>query len=382
MIGRQGTALEAHDRIRDAVLAALGNDATRVQPALLQPAADLLAHYGEALRARACTFTDAHGGELFLVPDYTVPICRMHLARGGGSGRYVYAGPVFRPPAPGDSEAPVEEFQVGLEIFGDRDPLRAEAEILRLAVDAMDRAGLRISGIAIGDTALGPAILSALPVSEHRRTRLERRLGQPARLRALLDRFTHTNPRPVTPERDATLTRFHSAENPEAETLAVLEEQGIPLVGQRRASEIGTRIQELAAERDAAPMSAADAARLESLLAVSIPYARAAEELRGLATEAGIDIDPALDQLAARRDALIKAGIDLAPARLNARLGHDLGYYDGFAFEIFADTPEGPRKIAGGGRYDRLPRALGGAVPAIGVAVWTGRILACTEAEA
>ena len=251
MIGRQGTALEAHDRIRDAVLAALGNDATRVQPALLQPAADLLAHYGEALRARACTFTDAHGGELFLVPDYTVPICRMHLARGGGSGRYVYAGPVFRPPAPGDSEAPVEEFQVGLEIFGDRDPLRAEAEILRLAVDAMDRAGLRISGIAIGDTALGPAILAALPVSEHRRIRLERRLGQPARLRALLDRFTHTNPRPVTPERDATLTRFHSAENPEAETLAVLEEQGIPLVGQRRASEIGTRIQELASERDA-----------------------------------------------------------------------------------------------------------------------------------
>ena len=68
-------------------------------------------------------------------------------------------------------------------------------------------------------------------------------------------------------------------------------------------------------------MPAADAARLESLLAASIPYQQAPEELRWLATDAGNDIDP---------------------ARLNARLGHDLGYYNGLAFGILADTPEGP----------------------------------------
>jgi histidyl-tRNA synthetase len=61
-----------------------------------------------------------------------------------------------------------------------------------------------------------------------------------------------------------------------------------------------------------------------------------------------------------------------------------LRYYTGLVFEIYAETPDGPLQVCGGGRYDDLVRALGGRepVPACGFSYGLERVaLASSSVE-
>ncbi len=384
MTGWSGAGFAAHEQVREAVVEALargGGEA--VQPALLQPAADLLAHYGEEIRARACVLTDAYGSELFLVPDYTVPVCRMHLESGGGNGRYVYSGPVFRPPAPGRGESPVEEHQAGIEIFGGDDPLAAEVETLKLTLDALAAAGLPHREVVLGDAMLGEAILETVPMPDHRRQRLRRRVGHPERFRALLARFTGEETRPAPPEREELLDRF--GECPESEgaerVSALLDEEGIPQVGRRQPLEIAERLRALAVERHDPSLPAEDARLLDELLSISAPYKEAVQQLSEGRCGENRKLRAAIRTIEARQAALLDLAVDSNALRLDVRLGSELGYYDGFVFTVRWGNGSNAISVAGGGRYDALPRALGADIPAVGAAIWTERLLYCRTAS-
>ncbi len=82
--------------------------------------------------------------------------------------------------------------------------------------------------------------------------------------------------------------------------------------------------------------------------------------------------------MAARLDALPALGLDPAAVRFAARFGRNMEYYTGFVFELWSRDAEGPVQVAGGGRYDGLLEALGAgrAIPAIGSAIRTERVLA------
>lgn len=381
MNARAGRALQESDQLRDAVLAALAeNDAERVQPPLLHPADDILVHYGEEIRARACVLPDAHGGELFLAPDYTVPVCRMHLERGGGAGRYVYAGPVFRMPAPGrgEGEAPVEEAQAGIEIY---DGTRAElddAEVLRRSVGALKKAGVEAVEIVIGEAGLGDAILATAAMPDQRRERLRRRIGQPARFHELLQRFIGAQAGTLPPEREALLERFAGAEEPGELVAEVLEERGIPHFGQRTLADIGSRLAALAAERYEAPLDVEDARRVEDLLALRRPFPQALAWLKEREEASVPGMARVIESLVRRAEAIAQAGIDPERLLLDARFVGELGYYDGFVFAIRANGVP----VAGGGRYDSLPRTLGGEFSAVGAAIWIGRLAGPAVGEA
>ena len=103
----------------------------RTEPNVLQPAAAFLDLSGEEIRGRLYLTSDASGEELCLRPDYTIPVCRAHLAssRAREAADYAYLGPVFRA-RPGQSG---EMTQTGLESYGRRDIEAADAEILALA---------------------------------------------------------------------------------------------------------------------------------------------------------------------------------------------------------------------------------------------------------
>src|ERR1700722_13297584 len=70
----------------------------RVEPAILQPTAPFLDMSGEDIRGRLFLTSGPGGEELCLRPDYTIPVCLMHLgeARSAGEARFCYLGRVFR----------------------------------------------------------------------------------------------------------------------------------------------------------------------------------------------------------------------------------------------------------------------------------------------
>jgi ATP phosphoribosyltransferase regulatory subunit len=99
---------------------------------------------------------------------------------------------------------------------------------------------------------------------------------------------------------------------------------------------------------------------------------------------AGIDLGPALDAIVRRFERLAQGGIDLGSAVFATEFGRDLEYYSGLVFQIEAGGGENREQIAGGGRYDGLLEALGAprAVPAVGAAVHTERLLAAVQGGA
>ena len=108
-----------------------------IEPALLHDAATFLDLGGEDLRASLYLTSDAAGGELCLRPEYTIPAARAYLASpaAGRPAAFSYCGPVFRMRA----EGPGERRQAGLESFGRTDIAAADAEILALSIDAVER---------------------------------------------------------------------------------------------------------------------------------------------------------------------------------------------------------------------------------------------------
>src|ERR671910_281198 len=99
----------------------------RVEPPVLQPADVFLDLSGEDIRRRIFVTQDAAGRELCLRPEYTIPVCREHLAGAGPSpANYSYLGPVFRLRA-GETG---EFLHAGIESIGRRDAAAADAGLL------------------------------------------------------------------------------------------------------------------------------------------------------------------------------------------------------------------------------------------------------------
>ncbi len=134
-----------------------------IEPDILQPADIFLDRSGEDIRSRTFVFTDPAGRELCLRPDLTVPACRYHLSHAADAAaetRYCYAGKAFRfQPGGGDQLHPAEFDQVGIELIGAGDAEAADAEVLRLTLEAMRAAGLKSYRVTTGDLGLFHALL-------------------------------------------------------------------------------------------------------------------------------------------------------------------------------------------------------------------------------
>ncbi|MGR3540219.1 MAG: ATP phosphoribosyltransferase regulatory subunit [Hasllibacter sp.] len=301
------------------------------ETSVLQPAGPLLDLYGEDIRARAFVTADPLDGETMLRPDFTVPLVRAHVAR-GGAARYAYAGAVFRrQEAPGRAR---EYVQVGYELFGGG--VGADAEVFAAVSEAVGGA----AGASIGDIGLLTAAVRGLETSERRRAALLRHVWRPARFRALLARFSAPPPVPAPAN-------------------------GAEEVGLRTREQVEARRAALEADAAVPPLAAAQVAPLEALIALK-GRAGAALEAAGRLEAPGLA--PAVERLAARLDAM-----DAHDLPFEATLGRaSMEYYDGFTF-VFAANGGPP--VATGGRYDALVRALGGDVPAVGGVVRPAALL-------
>ncbi len=376
MAGRSRAEREGLER-QNATIMALFERAgfDHIAPDIIQPADIFLERSGEDIRARTFVFTDPAGAEMCLRPDLTVPACRYHLSHAAdpaGEARYCYCGPAFR--FPDERLSPQEFTQVGLEWFAAPDAELAEARVLKLAIAALEAAGLSKLKVTLGDLGLFSALLEDTEMPARWRRRLRHHFWRPQAFRDLLEGFCAESGRRRTSISDM----VDRAAAGDAARLVETELAGrkLPLVGGRETEEIAARLAEKAADRREPPLSAAKADRLNAYLAIATDADAAAGALAALAADGRYG--EACRRYGARLREMEELGLNPRRFRFHAGFGREIEYYTGFTFQIEADTPEGAITVAGGGRYDNLLADMGAkaAIPAVGCAIHTDRLKA------
>ncbi|HOV02884.1 MAG TPA: ATP phosphoribosyltransferase regulatory subunit [Hyphomicrobiales bacterium] len=341
-----------------------------VDPPLLQPADVFLDLAGEDLRRRLYLTQGPDGAELCLRPDFTIPVCRIHLD-GGAAGRraeYGYVGPIFRHRASASGAVT----QAGVESFGRADREAADADTLAFAIEACRAMGVADPAIRIGDSSLFVAALDALGLPAAWRARLHRLFGDRVRLDRCLARAAEDAGNGAGGPAGFLAALEGSA--PEA-ARAVVEDllsiARINPVGGRTAGEIAERFLEQATLAAGAGIGEKGASFLSGLLDIHGPADKAGDAIADLTASAGVDLSAAIESYRRRLAAFAANGIDVSRIEFSAEFGRRLDYYSGFVFEV-----EGPAGVlARGGRYDGLVAHMGagGPVPAVGCALWIDR---------
>jgi ATP phosphoribosyltransferase regulatory subunit len=350
----------------------------RVAPPILQPAEPFLDLSGEDIRKRMYLTTAPGGGEYCLRPDLTIPVARDYLASplAGQPANFCYLGPVFRHRA----NAPSEFNQLGVESFARTDQAAADAEMLALALEATAHYGIARPSIQIGDVALFAALIGALDLAPAWKRRLIKDFNRKANLAQDLDRLVlgGTNGRP---EYQGVLAALAGSDPKGARAVVtdLLSIAGISAVGGRSVGEIADRFLEQAALGASARLPKDVRGLIERFLAVGGDPDAAAAELRALATDARLALEPALDMMESRTGFFAARGIDIGAIKFSTAFGRGFDYYTGFVFEL---TEGGADPLVAGGRYDGLLSRLGSktAIPAVGFAASLERLAAAGAA--
>ncbi len=344
----------------------------RVEPAILQPTAPFLDMSGEDIRGRLYLTAGPDGEEMCLRPDYTIPVCLLHLAAAETprESRYCYFGPVFRARSGGEGELA----QAGLESFGRRDIEAADAEILSLALEAAEAAGAGTLQVRIGDARVFDGVIGALGLPPYWRRRVRHGVARGLPLAKLIDRSGLT---PLS--KAGVLAALERADHDGAKALVqdLLSLAGIATVGGRSSSEIADRFLEQAASRLEDGVGPREVEALERFLSISGHPDGCSQQLRALAKDTKLDIDKALASFDERVGFLAARDLPIDDFTYSAAFVRDLDYYTGFVFE--ASDPANPgAPVVGGGRYDGLARKLGAdhETPAVGAAIWLHRLKA------
>ncbi|MCL2715016.1 MAG: ATP phosphoribosyltransferase regulatory subunit [Alphaproteobacteria bacterium] len=345
-----------------------------VAPAILQPVEPFLDLSGEDIRKSLYLTTDPSGTELCLRPDLTIPVARDYLAseQAGEPAAFSYLGPVFR--YRGDHQN-AEFLQAGIESFARQDRPAADAEMLALALDAVDRLGVRDVTIHTGDVALFSAMLDALHLSAPLRRRLIKDFNRRTATPQDLDRLAAA---PSNRDDYGGVLAALAGADREAALALVRDLMSIATTspaGGRSTGEIAERFLEQSMVKGAA-LSPAAITALRRFLSIAGTPADTSAQLRALASDCGLDIEAAIVLFENRLALMEKHGINVAASQFSTSFGRGLEYYTGFEFELRHPGHAGP--LIAGGRYDALMTQLGSAkaIPAVGFSIWIDALAA------
>lgn len=338
---------------------------------ILQPAEPFIELSGEDIRRRLFLVSEAGGAELCLRPEFTIPAARAHIgSKQNGPGNFAFVGPVFRQRAEGSGEF----LQASLESFGRGDIEAADADMLALAIETEAALGDTRHAIRIGDVGLTAALIAALAISPTIARKLRQNgLTAPAQTAAKSSGNGLASYQGV-------LAALKGTDPTEARAFVqdLLSIAGLKSVGGRTPAEIADRFLEKATDSSTG-VSTEQAAVLTRFRTIQGDPKAVAGEVRGLARDAGLDLNQALDRFETRTGLIAAKGIDIN--RLDAATGfaRNLDYYTGFVFEFVAGGSDRP--VIAGGRYDGLLRRLGAKsdIPAVGCAIWLDRFAAMGE---
>jgi ATP phosphoribosyltransferase regulatory subunit len=346
-----------------------------IAPDIIQPADIFLERSGEDIRARTFVFNDPAGNELCLRPDLTVPACRYHLSHARNPAqdtRYCYLGTAFR--FPDELLSPQEFNQAGIEWYGGTTPIEAEARIIKLAISALEAAGLSKLKVTMGDLGLFNALLDDMPMPDRWRRRLRHQFWRPQAFRTLMDHFS----KPATAKRTSISAHVDALQDADAiaATEQLLATQSLTAVTARNVEDIAARLSEKLADRSEQPIANGMLQKLERYLAIEGSVTDVVAALQSLGGTPAFDA--AVQVFTSRIAELEEQGLNPRRFHFDANFGRELEYYTGLVFQVDVEVGNAPLSVAGGGRYDGLLQDLGAAtrIPAVGCAIHTERVKA------
>jgi len=356
-----------------------------VELPILGSASLFLDQSGEGARKRLYVFADPGGSEICLRPDLTIPACQLFLQEYKGLNREVrlsHVGPVFRfePPAAGHYR---QFHQAGVSLFGAVNRELADAEILSLALDAVEQCGASDTTVAVGDTDIVGSFIEGLSIPARWKTRLLRIAWNEKALAELINSLAQDSARDGQNEganSNALLPLIASIgpENAQSVIKEVLALADIRHIGGRTSDEIAERLVSNINVTKNEPLSAELVQGLSALLAVRGAPEKALRDIERHAAAFGIaSLGSTLERCARRWELITAYRGELSNVIFDAGLKRRSSYYAGFVFDIYGASSAGPVSLCGGGRYDRLLESLGSAhpVPAVGCSIGVDRLL-------
>jgi histidyl-tRNA synthetase len=324
-------------------------------------------------------------GAICLRPELTVGVVRSVVETGSlasGPVRLGVVGTVFR-----RDESEVGGLrgieQIGAELIGDSS-VEADAEVIALAIEALDAAGVGRTVIRLGDVGLIlDAVAEAGLPREARKAIVETLADSAAAGKGIaqvesdlehwgdwLDEYASAGSSSVSSSTEEELRRlYHHLIG--------------PVVGRRTETEILSRLRKKWALADSLPSALKKAANVvHELGTLAGPADRVLASLRKL------PIGPTAEAARSRMQRLVellasRAGIDSSRIRIDFGVARGIGFYSGLVFGIHAGDENGV-ELAGGGRYDGLATVLGmseGRDAGVGFAIGLDRVSACLESQ-
>ncbi len=353
-----------------------------VDPPVMERSELFLTSFGQELWQNLYTFR-LHHRDLCLRPEFTASICRLYLdyyQQHPLPLRLQYAGPVFRYEAPGRGRYR-QHTQLGVELFGGH-TVSADAEILQLACEALNELHITSYRLELGHIGVASGFIQRLQLDDHAARLLLSLMEQisrsedgeqiaEARLEALY---------PTNSPGENELYGSSSGTISEGETrllASLLSSISITYGDDDTRKEVVERFlwKMERGEQRRRILHALEFLRALHAISGSPPTVFGA--LRDLLGRYELDPRP-LEELEQLVTVIEQSGVPNQQILLNLALGRGVSYYTGLVFEIHAPDEDGfDAQLCGGGRYDRLLRAVGGTrdVNACGFAFGVERLL-------
>ncbi len=343
------------------------------------------ASFGQELWQNLYAF-QLHHRDLCLRPEYTASICRLYLDHYQQQSlplRFQYAGPIFRYESPGRSRYR-QHTQFGIELFGGH-TASSDAEMLQLACDVLQELHLPQYRLELGHIGVASGFINRLHLDDQAARLLLSLMEQisrseegeqmaQARLEALypsvLEIDEANNP---YGERDTSVAMGQNSRY----ITSLLSGISIAFGDDDARHEVVERFlwKMNRGEQRRQILYALDF--LRALHAISGTPPDVFDALRDLLERYQLDTAPLLE-LQQLVSILEQGGVPRKQIVLNLSLGRGVSYYTGLVFEIHAQEADGfDTQLCGGGRYDRLMRAVGSGrdVSACGFAFGVERLL-------
>ncbi len=347
------------------------------------------ASFGQELWQNLYAFR-LHHRDLCLRPEYTASICRLYLDHYQQQSlplRFQYAGPIFRYEAPGRSRYR-QHTQFGIELFGGH-AASADAEMVQLACEVLQELHIPQYRLELGHIGVASGFINRLHLDDQAarlllslmeqisRSEEGEQLAQ-ARLEALYPREGKDRSIASTSSPNAQEERSISIPTQDSRYItSLLSGISISFSDDEARREVVERFlwKMERGEQRRQILYALDF--LRELHAISGPPPHVFDALQDLLQRYQLDTEP-LQELRQLVSILEQGGVPREQIILNLSLGRGVSYYTGLVFEIHAQETDGfDTQLCGGGRYDRLMRAVGSTrdVSACGFAFGVERLL-------
>src|SRR5713226_2627776 len=349
--------------ITDRLRAFLGQAGYMAVDAPILERSDLfLASFGQDLWQNLYAFR-LHNRELCLRPEYTASICRLYLDHYQQQPlpvRFQYAGPIFRYEAPGRNRYR-QHTQLGVELFGGH-AASVDAEILQLACDILSKLNITRYRLYLVHICVASGFIHRLHLDDHAARLLISLMEQISRSddgeQAAQARLETLYPLQRNDENE--IAAKDTASEVKARYIAsLLNGISISFGDDADRNEVIERFLWKVGRSEQRRQILHALEFLRTLHAVSGSPPLVFSQLRELLARYELDAEPLaeLEQLVAIVE---QCGVPSSNIVLNLSLGRGISYYTGLVFEIHAQNEDGfDAQLCGGGRYDRLMRAVG-----------------------